>query len=106
MVKTFRHKPFPLYEAIGDLVDGTWATGEGIFHAGRTPTFDHHDSPMHGDSPNSDTNIDPSLWEISNNMQKTLKGKGRAVNTPKNTPVSTSQTMSNILLIYTAALCD
>ena len=78
-MKTFRTKPFPLYNAIGDLVDGTRATGEGVFQAGQTSAFDRNVSPTHDDSP-SDTNIDPSLRETST-VRKTAKGKGRATDT-------------------------
>ena len=101
MVKAFRTKPFPLFDSIGDLVDGTRATGEGVFIAGRTSAFDRHDSPLHGDSPISvhsqnDDNIDPSLREISCNVDK---GKGKA--SGSNTQVSAYQAMS-VSLIYTA----
>ena len=70
------------------------------------PAFDCHDSPMHGNSSFSNTDINPSLWEISSSVQKTSMGKGCPINTPKNTPVSTSQIMVTILLMYTATLSD
>ena len=78
-LKTFRTKPFPLYNTIGDLIDGTQATGEGVFQAGQMSAFDCNISPTHNNSP-SDTNIDPSLLEIST-VCKTAKGKGHATNT-------------------------
>jgi hypothetical protein len=96
MVKTFCTKAFPLYNQFGDLIDGTQATGEGVFHAGGMSAFDPNDSPTHGDSPSSDANIDPSLREISN-VPKASKGKGRAAVTQ----VSEFQIVLTTLLIYT-----
>jgi hypothetical protein len=61
MVKIFRSKPFPLFDAIGDLVNGTRATGEGVFQAGRQSMFDQNGSPTCSNSPSSDTNINPAL---------------------------------------------
>ena len=101
MVKVFRSKPFPLFDAIGDLVDGTRATGEGVFHAGRQPAFDENDSPIRGNSPTSDTNIDPAIRDISN-TQKASKGKGRAAGTQ----VSTFQAVLTMLLMYTDTHSD
>lgn len=73
MVKTFRTKPFPLFDAIGDLIDGTRATGEGVFQAGQTSVFDCHDSPTHDNSPSLvDPRIDPVLIEASRDMDKAL----------------------------------
>ena len=73
MVKAFRTKPFPLFNAIGDLIDGSRATGEGTFRAGITSTFDHHDSPTRDASPSSfDSKIDPVLLAESRNMEKGL----------------------------------
>ncbi|KAF8264931.1 hypothetical protein EI94DRAFT_1805099 [Lactarius quietus] len=57
--KTFQTKPFPLFNAIGDLIDGTRATGEGVFQAGRTSAFSQPPSPPR--SPILDPNIDPAL---------------------------------------------
>ena len=77
-VKTFRGKPFPLFDAIGDLIDGTRATGRGVFQAGQASAFDNSDhdsvirdnSPIPDDSPDSiDSRIDPILLEASRNMR-------------------------------------
>ena len=74
LVKTFRTKPFPLFDAIGDLIDGTRATGEGTFQAGQTSVFDHHDSPPRDISPCSfESKIDPILLEVSHDMEKDSK---------------------------------
>ena len=71
MVKTFCTKPFPLFDAIGDLIDGTHATGEGIFQARQTSVFDQHNSPAHDNSPGSvNSRIDPVLIEVSHDMDK------------------------------------
>lgn len=96
MVKTFRSKAFPLYNAIGDLVDGTRATGEGVFQAGRVSAFDPNDSPTRGNSQSSDAYIDPALQEISN-KHKPSKGKGRAAVTQ----VSVFQIALTTPLMYT-----
>ena len=36
--KPFKNKSFPLFDNIGDLVDGTRATGEYVFQGGQSPT--------------------------------------------------------------------
>ena len=43
--KAFRtgKKTFPLYEDIGNLVEGTRATGENAFRVGQPPGPSHHD---------------------------------------------------------------
>jgi hypothetical protein len=66
IVKKFRSKPFPLYDAIGDLIDGTQATGEGVFRAGRASAF----NPLPSTIPNSSFAINPALEEISRDMEK------------------------------------
>ena len=67
----FRTKPFPLFNTIGDLVDGTRATGQGVFRAGQTSTFDPPNSPACDNSPDSiDSKIDPVLLEASQTMGK------------------------------------
>jgi hypothetical protein len=71
MVKKFCTKPFPLFNAIGDLIDGTRATGNGVFWAGQTSTFDHHDSPVCDNSLDSmDSKINLVLLEASRNTDK------------------------------------
>ncbi|KAI9456700.1 hypothetical protein BJY52DRAFT_1275555 [Lactarius psammicola] len=44
----FRKKPFPLYDTIADLVDGTKGTGKNAFRAGQTPAFKRDCSPHLG----------------------------------------------------------
>ncbi|KAI9442579.1 hypothetical protein H4582DRAFT_1764142, partial [Lactarius indigo] len=39
LVKKFCTKPFPLYNAVGELVDGTQATGKHAFQAGQASAF-------------------------------------------------------------------
>lgn len=69
----FCGNPFPLFNAIGDLIDGTQATGHSVFQAGQTSTFDHHDSPAHKNTPDSiDSKIDPVLLDLSWNKDKDL----------------------------------
>ena len=73
LVRAFCTKPFPLFNAIGDLIDGSQATGEGTFQAGTTSAFDHYDSPTCDASPSSfDSKIDPILLAESRNMEKGL----------------------------------
>ncbi|KAH9037598.1 Myb/SANT-like DNA-binding domain-containing protein [Lactarius pseudohatsudake] len=67
LVKKYRTKPFPLYNAIGDLVDGTRATGKGAFRAGRTSAFEPPSCRARDTTP-SDFAIDPALEEISRDM--------------------------------------
>ncbi|KAH9038050.1 Myb/SANT-like DNA-binding domain-containing protein [Lactarius deliciosus] len=66
-IMKFRTKPFPLYNAIGDLVDGTRATEKGAFWAGQTSAFEPPPSRACGSTP-SDFTIDPAIKEISCNM--------------------------------------
>ena len=73
MVKTFCTKPFPLFNTIGDLIDGTHATSNGISQARQTSVFDCHNSPACNNSPGLvDSRIDPVLIEASHNMDKAL----------------------------------
>ena len=37
-VKPFKNKSFPLFDDIGDLVDGTRATGKYVFWGSQSPT--------------------------------------------------------------------
>ena len=82
-VKTFHRKPFPLFDAIRDLIDGTCATGRGAFQAGQASAFDNSDhdsiicdnSPIPDDSPDLiNSRIDLILLKASCNMKdKALK---------------------------------
>ncbi|KAF8271334.1 hypothetical protein EI94DRAFT_1698111 [Lactarius quietus] len=84
MVKVFCTKPFPLFEAIGDLVDGTRASGKGAFQAGQISAFDQHDSPARSHFPNPiDSKINPVLHEVSQDMEKGM--------TQNNIPLRTQQ---------------
>lgn len=72
--RKYRTKPFPLYDPIGDLVDGSRATGEGTFHAGQVSAFapPPSETPAHDRSPSptmSDEDIDPRIKDISRDMQ-------------------------------------
>ena len=77
-VKTFCRKPFPLFDAIRDLIDGTSATSRGVFQAGQASSFDnsdhdsviHDNSPILNDSPDSiNSRINLILLEASCNMK-------------------------------------
>ena len=77
-VKTFHGKPFPLFDAIRDLIDGTCTTGRGAFQAGQASAFDNsdHDSIIHDNSPIPDdspdlinSRIDTILLKASHNMK-------------------------------------
>jgi hypothetical protein len=48
-VKPFCKKGFPLFDKIGNLIDGTCATGEFAFRAGQTlgPSNTHHSLPCY-----------------------------------------------------------
>ena len=72
LVKTFCRKPFPLFDAIGDLIDGTCTTGRGVFQVGQVSAFDNsdHDSVIHDNSPNLiNSRIDLILLKASCNMK-------------------------------------
>ena len=78
MVKTFCEKPFPLFDAIGDLINGTCATGRGVFQAGQASAFDNSNqdsiicdnSAIPNDSPDLiNSRIDLILLEASCNMK-------------------------------------
>ncbi|KAH9022583.1 hypothetical protein EDB85DRAFT_2151721 [Lactarius pseudohatsudake] len=82
LVKKFRTKPFPLFDAVGELVDGTRATGKRAFRAGQASVFP---------PPPSDFAIDPTLDDISLDMgrvsgdetgtQTTVPPSGRSTQT-------------------------
>ena len=68
LVKVFKLKAFPHYDAIGDLIDGTRATGEGVFRPGITSASKPPPSPGLSNA-NSSFVIDPTLEEISYEME-------------------------------------
>ena len=65
----FGRKGFPLFDEIGNLVDGTCATGEFAFRAGQSPgpSYTRHSSPATPPGDDFDSHIDPILLGISNN---------------------------------------
>lgn len=65
--KPFRKKGFPLFDELGDLIDGTRATGEFAFRAGQTPgpSYTRHSSPVTPPGDDFDSRIDPVLLGIS-----------------------------------------
>ena len=62
--KPFKNKSFPLFDDIGDLVDGTCATGEYVFRGGQSPTQSNESTlaPI-----SYDGQIDPILLQESKN---------------------------------------
>lgn len=58
-LKKWRTTPFPLFDEMADLVEGTYATGAGVFRPGRDFTPDP-DSSSDGGAGEDDT-IDPLL---------------------------------------------
>ena len=62
--KPFKNKSFPLFDDIGDLVDGTHATGEYVFRGSQSPTQSNESTlaPISYDS-----QIDPILLQESKN---------------------------------------
>ena len=63
-VKPFKNKSFPLFDDIGDLVNGTRATGEYVFRGGQSPTQSNESTlaPI-----SYDGQIDPILLQESKN---------------------------------------
>ncbi|KAI9431664.1 Myb/SANT-like DNA-binding domain-containing protein [Lactarius indigo] len=70
LVKKFRTKPFPLYNAVGELVDGTRATGKHAFRAGQASAFTTPQPGAREPTP-SDFSIDPALNDISLDTERT-----------------------------------
>ena len=62
--KPFKNKSFPLFDDIGDLVNGTRATGEYVFRGGQSPTQSNESTlaPI-----SYDGQIDPILLQESKN---------------------------------------
>lgn len=73
--KPFRKKGLPLYDEIGNLIDGTRATGEFAYQAGQTPgpSNNRHSSPATPPGDSFDSQIDPILLGISNNSTNTTR---------------------------------
>ena len=66
---------FPLFDKIGNLVDGTRATGEFMFRAGQSPgpSYTRHSSPATPPGDDFDSRINPVLLGISNNSAATTR---------------------------------
>ncbi|KAH8981369.1 hypothetical protein EDB86DRAFT_3087156 [Lactarius hatsudake] len=71
LVKKFRTKAFPLYNAVSELVDGTRATGKNTFHVGQTSAF-NPTQPQTCEPTPYDFSIDPILQDISRDMESDL----------------------------------
>ncbi|KAH9037596.1 Myb/SANT-like DNA-binding domain-containing protein [Lactarius pseudohatsudake] len=71
LVKKFRTKAFPLYNAVGELVDGTRATGKNTFHAGQRSVFNPTQPQTREPTP-YDFSIDLILQDISRDMESDL----------------------------------
>ncbi|KAH9021386.1 Myb/SANT-like DNA-binding domain-containing protein [Lactarius pseudohatsudake] len=71
LVKKFRTKAFPLYNTVGELVDGTRATGKNTFHAGQRSVFNPTQPQTREPTP-YDFSIDPILQDISRDMESDL----------------------------------
>ena len=72
----FRKKGFPLFDDIGNLIDGTRATGEFAFRAGQSrqtpgPSYTRHSSPATPPGDDYDARIDPELLDISKDTSLT-----------------------------------
>ena len=105
-VKTFLRKPFPLFDAIRDLIDGTCATGRGAFQAGQVSAFDNSDhdsiicdnSPIPTDSPDLiNSRIDLILLKASCNMKERLLIVDTAL-TERQTTMHSDQESQSIVL--------
>ncbi|KAH9013586.1 hypothetical protein EDB84DRAFT_1568586 [Lactarius hengduanensis] len=67
----FRKKGFPFFDEIGDLIDGTRATGEFAFRGGQSagPSHTRHSSASPTPPPNNDSfAIDPVLLDVSRDL--------------------------------------
>ena len=73
----FRNKGFPLFDEIGNLIDGTRATGEFAFRAGQSPgpSKTRHSSPATPPGDDFDSRIDPALLEISNKTKNKTRAR-------------------------------
>src|ERR1700761_2208858 len=63
-MKKWRSKPFPVYDDIQFLVEGTIATGAGAFHAGVLPSV-HSQSPLQTQSSATSQSQDASSTVIT-----------------------------------------